>query len=254
MHRDVSKIGGDAPNSRIQTWSAWMRLECNLDFYDDMVRLCRREEFHKQFRNWKILAQTKQREDYQNRQARLRTFPFLEFVYRDGQAGLKNFGFMKPPNSVKSLRRCLELHVQLQEEYIKAVLDKGGVYSVPAQLSISHVAQGVNAAEIGAIIEKSGSQQDCFAFQVLEPTPKGSYHLHGDKDMIYGQTAVPMLIQKYTPWLCDDYPNADLTLSSHLDPGLMDMLDVGTWQVLRTTMRQWQVGVEGLGETLSTIV
>jgi hypothetical protein len=50
-----------------------------------------------------------------------------------------------------------------------------------------------------------------------------------------------MMVQRFLPWQCSQYPSDKLSCVSHEEPDMIDMANFSQWPVMRTAMRKWEV-------------
>jgi hypothetical protein len=254
LHSVLAHVAHAKANASSKYWSASMRLHANLAFYATMVAAGRYEAFEKSFVHWKVLTQPSFSKQAKWIQHRIRTSKFLDIIYRAGDNAAEDWGalgkcmkaFMatapKPPPTI---------NVQLQRDYVRSVLEVGGVYSIPDLPDIPDISACGDSSIAGLICEASLTDPSkCVVFQVLDLDPCRYATVETSERAIIDSFTCPAQVQFYRPWLLrEDYPPASLTIFNEGLPCVKDILDMAQWGLFRVALRRWRkVAVSDAGQ------
>jgi hypothetical protein len=155
-----------------------MRISPNLDFYNMVVAQGRGEEFHRAFRKWKVFAQHNPRKYREYRPKKIKTWKFLEYVYREGSECLRDFGYLTSgkKNGGGKFHKLKSLQLKLKEEYIRATMDTESVFTVPVVAGLLAL-EGLDPAAAGAVVEANGAPQQCQMIQILDMHPEAKKYM-----------------------------------------------------------------------------
>ena len=241
-HRDISIIGTKWAASLVHTWAGFMRQDANFMLYDKMVAADRKEEFHKCIKYWKAFAQKSSSTRAALTPTRMKTKQFLNYVYRTGDYSYDEYGKIKTTLRMYG-HRGVKQGSDMRKEYIQAIMDAGGTYSIPIVDEQPDVPETADLA-LACKLWEDAAKGKFLAFRVLSDKPT-KLQYHGNYEMIFGDMCMPMITQQYEQWCPTttlSYPQQGMTVFAKDDPDLVDAISqLGSWNAIRIACRSWKV-------------
>ena len=219
-----------------------MRQDANFKLYDQMVALGRSEEFHDCVKYWKAFGQKRNSIRFAMTPQRMKTKQFLNFVYRTGENSYDEYGKVKTILRMYG-HRGVKQGSNMQKEYIGAIMDRGGTYSIPIVDQQPDIPETADLA-LACKLWEDAAEGKFLAFQILNNNP-GAKQYHGNLEMIFGDMFMPMITQRFEQWCPTStlsYPQRGMTVFARDDPDLIDLVgQLGNWNDIRIACRAWKV-------------
>jgi hypothetical protein len=254
LHRDISRCFQVAAHAQVPWAAGTLRLEQNIADVEAAPGGAKNEEFREAWHHWKSLMKSGSPHVKKVQQSqRVGRTHYLKSAYRYGQQCLKDWSHVEAlgPLPPAALPAASVLTTQIMADYVKALFQKLGVYTVPCIKDITPaqrhqlITRGADAAALAEPL--AAARLTCFRVVDTNPGQKRvlrqqliAERLRKASAPQGGSSSVEMLVQFME--LCPgDGPG--LQCFYFKAPERIDMMKLAAFQVIKTCAKKWQPAV-----------
>jgi hypothetical protein len=240
IHARANRVICSKPNSSSHLWSAEVRLEHNLDFYERCDNIGLAKEFEHAYRNWKCILQPTFSKFLKGIPVRVGTQLFLDRVYRTGECAEADWSHLgKGVASImpKNTEKSFDFSLEMQCDYLRCVLTNGAVYTLPILTSPPAYENMDDVDAAGLLVEMGASKKECVCFRVVELNPT-RFNLIGGGTCPDGCT-LPVMFQMLGVSPFNEYPPDQLSIYQVGSPIVKNAFAVADWKLWRVALRRW---------------
>ncbi len=234
LHRNVSHEARRVPHASLPHLASSLRRRQNLNAWESLPPSVRRNLWA----SWKSVAERlgRRRRAFW-RLPRLRPRDVIREVYRLGQVPLR------PPVPAELAlqararalpQRAPSLAVLLQQDFLRVVLQEGGVFSVP--VDVDDLLGDANVDVLAAAAAVESARPSCVFFQVVDANPGRKKHVETQWLRDVRRMVLPMALQRLR--VSGDVPGGVL-LEAEGAAGVEDVAVLASWRALRCCLRHW---------------